>query len=207
MQRFTVEKRKIPDRVPEWRLQAAIISEFHRLQDLGWPFVCAGDMNAGTRNPAMAKVTGITAGEPDIRVYLPRGRLGMIEVKAKRGTLSPAQKARHSALAALGHDVAVVQVGTPQEAQSAATGLLRAWLGDDLQMAVGRKVADQDYAALARMSDDPQVIIGRKVMDRRRDALRQLSDVTTEEPIVKQRFSTVVAQMRGKSGKLKGDTN
>lgn len=127
-----VERRSIPRRFPEWRGQAAIIARFHKLEAEGWPFTCAGDQNAEKRGAvarAKAKVTGITAGEPDIRIYLPNGRLGLIECKADKGKLSDGQTKRHARLKELGHEVVVLQFTNEQEAVDGAVKLLAAMLG------------------------------------------------------------------------------
>lgn len=132
-QRFTtVEYRSLEPRVPEWRLQAGIISAFHKLEAAGWPFTCAGDQNAERRGigaQVKAKVTGMTAGEPDIRCYLPNGRIGLIELKAKDGRVSPEQRDRHRRLKELGHDVITIVATTVEDAVGHATVLLKAWLG------------------------------------------------------------------------------
>jgi hypothetical protein len=118
-------------RVPEWRLQAEIISEFHRLESKGWPFTCEGDQNAEQRGVAArtkAKVTGMTAGSPDIRVFLPGGRLGLIELKAKGGRLSADQIIRHARLRELGFELVVLKVASCEEAKEQAVAILRGWL-------------------------------------------------------------------------------
>lgn len=125
-------KRTAPRRFPEWRGQAAIIAKFHALEQNGWPFTCAGDQNAGKRSKraqANAKVTGMTAGEPDVRVYLTNGRLGLIECKAKGGTLSEDQIKRHARLKELGHTVEVLKFTNEQEAVDGAVRILKGMLG------------------------------------------------------------------------------
>jgi hypothetical protein len=79
-----------PHRTPEWRLQAAVVSDWHKLQDDGWEFEFAGDMSGvKTTNPGRAKLTGLKAGEPDLRVYLKSGKLALLELKAENGRLKP----------------------------------------------------------------------------------------------------------------------
>lgn len=97
----------------------------------GRMFLIAGDQNAARRGPRAAveaQATGMTPGEPDLRVYLPDGRLGLIENKTLKGRLSPAQRDRHAALAALGHPVAVIHAGTEADAADQAEALVRSWL-------------------------------------------------------------------------------
>lgn len=119
-------------RVSEWKLQAKIIAKFHFLEANGWPFTCAGDQNAARRSKmaaGIAKVTGMTAGEPDIRVYLPKGRLGLCELKAEGGTASDEQRARHKRLAELGHQVTIIKAKTEDEAERLAVAWLKKLLG------------------------------------------------------------------------------
>lgn len=131
--RFAPKAKPDPNRrTPEWRLQAEIISAFHKLESQGWPFTCAGDMNAEKRTPAQrskAKVTGMTAGEPDIRVYLDGGRLGLIELKPDDGVLSDDQENRHERLNELGHNVTTLWVKDKVDAVAGAVAILRKMIG------------------------------------------------------------------------------
>jgi hypothetical protein len=92
-------------------VQAMILAQ----TELHWPILYAGDMNAGQRGPQAAmkaKMTGMMAGEPDFRVYLPAGRILFFEYKAKSGSASRAQIDRHAAMKALGHTVHIIKAGT-----------------------------------------------------------------------------------------------
>jgi hypothetical protein len=71
----------------------------------------------------------MTAGEADIRLYLPKGRLGLIELKAAAGRLSDAQIDRHARLAELGHHVVVLKAANDNDAVSGAVGILEGMLG------------------------------------------------------------------------------
>jgi hypothetical protein len=114
-----------PHRTPEWRLQAAVVSDWHKLQDDGWEFEFAGDMSGvKTTNPGRAKLTGLKAGEPDLRVYLNSGKIALLELKAKKGRLNRAQIDRHERLEALGHKVAVIQ----RDDEAAMVAACRAFL-------------------------------------------------------------------------------
>ena len=109
---------RVVNRLPEWRYQAEVISRLHRLEDEGLPIACAGDMNRAKRNrreQMEAKVTGLTAGEPDVRVYMTGGRLLSFEIKTPDGSRSKDQKTRHKALAALGFEVITIAAATPGE--------------------------------------------------------------------------------------------
>jgi hypothetical protein len=129
---FRTKKPRKPKPKPEWKLQAAVVSDFHKCQDMGWDFEFAGDMNAGKRNGARAKLTGLKAGEADIRIYLPGAKLGMIEMKNEKGELSDDQIKRHGKLEALGFKIHVVQASTEVEAASKCrkilTGMIRGTL-------------------------------------------------------------------------------
>lgn len=127
-----VRKRKAkPATVPEWCLQAAFIAELHALEAAGWPITCAGDMGAGKRSYAQAardKATGLTAGEPDVRVYLPGGRTILVELKTDTGKVSKAQTARHTRLRELDHPVTVVQLKDQNDARIMARVIIGAWV-------------------------------------------------------------------------------
>lgn len=109
---------RVVDRILEWRYQAEVVARLHKLEADGLPLTCAGDMGAGRRSRAerqQAKVTGLTAGEPDVRVYIGGGRLLCFELKTPRGSRSKDQKARHKRLADLGFEVITVAAKTAVE--------------------------------------------------------------------------------------------
>ena len=63
----------------EWQIQAFVVQEARRRG-----FTVAGDMNQGRRSKSsagLAKATGMLSGEPDLRFYMPNGRLVLIELK------------------------------------------------------------------------------------------------------------------------------
>lgn len=118
----------------EHELQAAQVRALKAMPEYGTQFLIAGDQNAGKRGPkaqAIALATGMAAGDPDLRVYLPQGRLGLIENKVGKACLSPAQVARHATLAALGHPVTVVRATTAEDAAAQAVALVREWLSQN----------------------------------------------------------------------------
>lgn len=115
----------------EHELQAAQVRALKTMPEYGMQFLIAGDQNAGKRGPkaqAIALATGMAAGDPDLRVYLPQGRLGLIENKVGKARLTPSQEQRHPALAALGHPVTVVRAVTAEDAAAQAVSLVRGWL-------------------------------------------------------------------------------
>lgn len=118
--------------VPEWRLQAAQVRALRAMPEFCRRFTLAGDQNAGRRGKqtaAIAKATGMTPGEHDLRIYLEGGRLGLIENKAENGRLSPEQRDRHALLARLGFGYqAVIKAATEADAADMAMATVRGWL-------------------------------------------------------------------------------
>lgn len=115
----------------EWELQAAQVRRLRSMPEYGKQFLLAGDMNSAKRGPkaqAQAIATGMTPGEPDLRIYLIGGRLASIENKVGKGRLSPAQRDRHAALAKLGHIVEVISATTQKDAADQAVALVLGWL-------------------------------------------------------------------------------
>lgn len=117
--------------VEEWRLQAAQVRALRALPEYGRRFLLAGGMEAGRRGKqesVKAKATGLTAGHPDLSIFLPAGKVGMIENKGAEGRLSAVQKERHAALAAIGHHVVVIRAAGEAEAAERAVATVRGWL-------------------------------------------------------------------------------
>jgi hypothetical protein len=118
----------IVDTIPEWRYQAAVIARLHKLEAEGLPFTCAGDMNRGKRSKRAqmeAKVTGMTGGEPDIRIYMIGGRLFSLELKTPKGSRSKVQRERHALLTKLGFEIITIAGKTPEELADAVEALVR----------------------------------------------------------------------------------
>lgn len=86
-----------------------------------------GGLRTTKRSAGRAKAAGLTKGEPDLRIYMDGGKLGMIELKAKRGTVSPEQKERHAVLRDLGFDVRVVKASCPTEAIQKVNEIISEW--------------------------------------------------------------------------------
>lgn len=124
---FKPKKVRKPKDKPEWKLQAAVVSDFHKLQDAGHQFEFAGDMGAGKRNGSRAKLTGLKAGEPDLRLYTKHG-LRMIELKTIKGRLSQEQTDRHEKLTALGFEIVTVWADTEESAAAQCRELLLGWI-------------------------------------------------------------------------------
>ncbi|WP_089177272.1 hypothetical protein [Bosea sp. AS-1] len=116
----------------EWHLQAAAVKWLRRYRQVGWPIRVAGDMNSARRTlreQGHASATGINAGEPDVRVYLPQGKLLLIEFKRSDGTTSDEQDEAHLELTNLGHDVVVLAPSSEDEAIELTTALVSSRLG------------------------------------------------------------------------------
>jgi hypothetical protein len=128
---FRTPKPPEPYRVPEWKLQAVVVSDWHKRIDRGERFAFAGDMNGVSLTPSQAgraKLTGITSGEPDLRIFLSGGRLKMIEMKAEKGVLSKSQKERHELLRSLGFEIKVVKANSEESAIHQCGKLLDDWM-------------------------------------------------------------------------------
>lgn len=95
----------------EWELQAYIIQEARRSG-----YMVSGSMEQGLRSSgagARAKACGLTKGEPDMRFYLPMGRVLFVELKTMAGKVSKEQKEYHERLGQLGHWVEVIKMPSP----------------------------------------------------------------------------------------------
>lgn len=122
---------RIVNTIPEWRYQAEVIARLHKLEDDGLPIACAGDMNRAKRSRRErmeAKVTGLTAGEPDVRVYVTGGFLLSIELKTPKGSRSKDQKDRHKKLTDLGFTVITAKAPTPEELADEVERIVRSYL-------------------------------------------------------------------------------
>lgn len=125
--------------VLEWRLQAEAVRQMRDMSEYAatasqvreGTFTLAGDFNAGRRGmqeSVKAKATGLTAGEPDARIYAASGRLLLIEYKNADGRLSGDQVDRHALLRALGYTIEVIKASTPEECATRSVSLVRSWL-------------------------------------------------------------------------------
>ena len=73
----------------EWKLQAAAVRALKAMPEFGRQFLLAGDQAAGKRGPKaqmQALATGLTPGDPDLRINLPEGRTAFIEYKTTATT-------------------------------------------------------------------------------------------------------------------------
>jgi len=67
-------------------------------------------------NRAKMGRSGMTKGAPDFILWLPKGRVASIELKAKKGTVTRSQTAFCANLMALGHEYHLVRAETPAHA-------------------------------------------------------------------------------------------
>ena len=115
---------KVTNRIPEWKLQAAIASHLDSRIALEQPFAYAASLEGviGNLNPYQSKLaiaTGVKRGEPDLRLYFAGGRIVFVELKGAKGALTESQKERIPLLRGLGHIVHVVRVASEEEAAAA----------------------------------------------------------------------------------------
>jgi hypothetical protein len=76
------------------------------------------------RFAAARKKSGVVSGFPDLTVWLPGGKVVLIEMKSATGKLSDAQKALHPKLRELGFTVIVARDISSAEAEFRKAGLL-----------------------------------------------------------------------------------
>lgn len=111
----------ITDRIPEWKLQAAVAASLDKRIAAGEPFQYAASLEGviGNLNPYQARLavaTGVKRGEPDIRLYFGGGRMVPVEMKGAGGSLKPSQRERFPLLEALGFTVHIVKAASEDEA-------------------------------------------------------------------------------------------
>ena len=131
-------------------LQAHVCSALARLMSICAHVDYAGDMAAAKRSPyerALAKATGLIAGEPDLRIYISAGVetehyrdrdgdpiraqigvLGMLELKAANGRLSEAQVKRIGRMRSLGFPAEVIKASDGRAAARLAIKIVTRWL-------------------------------------------------------------------------------
>ena len=95
-------------------LQAAVVQSLERR---GVVYAAdQGGLRTSRRQASKAKIAGMVAGEPDLRVYRPDGQLVLIEMKAAKGSVSKVQRERHTLLTSVGFPVHVVKANCPSDA-------------------------------------------------------------------------------------------
>ncbi len=105
----------------EWMIQAFIIQESRRSGIL-----ITGSMEQGQRSKSAggkAKVTGMTAGMPDMLIWL-AGKAVLVELKVADGRVSDVQVEMHERLRELGHMVHVVFAKSPLDGWEQVKGII-----------------------------------------------------------------------------------
>lgn len=82
-------------------------------------------LSPNRRFGGIMKDRGAKAGVPDCCIFTKLGKTLFIELKTKKGSLSPKQKTFHSRLSSLCHPVYVVKTDSPLEAVSQVESILK----------------------------------------------------------------------------------
>lgn len=116
-------------------IQAGICTALFRLEKAGFKFTFAGDQNGANRGRLarmIAKACGLRSGETDLRFYLPKGELALVELKRlKKGRVDPDQIKRHRLLESLGFEVQVVFADSPLDGIHQVLKHLARWIEHD----------------------------------------------------------------------------
>lgn len=102
--------------------QAVTMRALDKAERDGWPLSAEGDQNSAKRGStasAIAKLTGLKPGAPDVRVLLEKGSIAFYELKTEVGRVSDEQKDRHQRYRDLGHHVKVIQEVEPLDTAKA----------------------------------------------------------------------------------------
>ncbi len=100
---------------PEYALQCVVVDYLTHLPCVGFfhhspnGSKLHGTKEQRQRTGGRLKRAGTQAGYPDLTLYASGGRIGHLELKAEKGSLSDSQKAVRTTLEALGHRYAVVR--------------------------------------------------------------------------------------------------
>jgi hypothetical protein len=93
-----------PPSPSEYQLHCAVVGVVTRWKNPGWIFChFASGERRDMVTAARLKRMGVVAGFPDLVFFGPHGQVRFVEIKVKRGRLSPAQAAVASHLVAAGH--------------------------------------------------------------------------------------------------------
>lgn len=125
---MAVARDTVANRIPEWRLQAEACAGLDELQTAGLAFEYAASLEGAKRSRRQqqdASVTGMKAGEPDLRIYLAGGSMFFIELKGKDGRLNAAQKVRFPKLRALGFVIHIMERDSAAEMRAAVCAIVR----------------------------------------------------------------------------------
>lgn len=158
---------KVTTEIPpplEWEVQAAAVRALKAHPLFNVLFTLAGDFNAARRGKleqTKALATGLTSGEPDLRLYMQYGVLGLIEYKVT-ARVTKEQKARHALLRLMGFTrIEVIKVKTIEDGIMQTMDLLNTWL-DELtpNTPQGEKIMEKLIAANDNYIRDSRKRIG-----------------------------------------------
>lgn len=116
----------------EWEMQAAQCRALKAHADYGKLFVFAGGLEGvrtSKRTASVSKATGMTAGHPDLTIFLAGGHAAFVENKTMAGRLSPEQHERHAALIDLGFAVQVIRANSCADAVAQILAFVNERLG------------------------------------------------------------------------------
>ena len=119
----------VTDRLPEWKLQAAIAAHLDSRIAIEHPFAYAASLegvmgNLNVYQTQLASATGVKRGEPDLRLYFDGGRIVFVELKHTLGKLTQSQKDRIPILRGFGHIVHIVFAETESEARDKVSAIV-----------------------------------------------------------------------------------
>lgn len=125
---------QVSNRIPEWKLQAAIAAYLDGRIALEHPFAYAASLEGviGTLKPYQAQLavaTGVKRGEPDLRLYFEAGRIVFVELKGDKGKLTDSQRERIPILRGLGFIVHVLFAKSEDGARTGIGAIVDAELG------------------------------------------------------------------------------
>lgn len=103
----------------EWEMQAAQCRALKAHPDYGKRFLFAGGLEGvktSKRTATISKTTGMTAGHPDLTLFIFGGYAAFVENKTMVGRLSTEQKERHALLTAMGFAVQVIRANSCDDA-------------------------------------------------------------------------------------------
>lgn len=116
----------------EWEMQAAQCRALKAHADYGKLFVFAGGLEGvktSKRTATISKATGMTAGHPDLTLFIAGGHAAFVENKTMTGRLSPEQKERHALLTAMGFTVQVIRANSCADAVAQMLAFVNERLG------------------------------------------------------------------------------
>ena len=115
--------------------QACACRALRKAELAGYGLTYAGDQNAakrGAKAMSEALLTGLRAGEADLRAYIPGPKLIQFELKTEVGRVSEDQKDRHELMESIGFHVHVIQHKQPVDTAQEIMAIVAWEMGLDL---------------------------------------------------------------------------